>query len=195
VDWLQENDFEIEDEDAAKFEPFVERDWFFTAMKPDTSDPGNQMPTVGWDNNVDPIMFTYDDDTFELPVQLLSINRTGRFPVVFYVVDDHRMTFDGFTTTYANKVNSNEYEEISRRYPSLGPFLAPRRFLTRLDKTYFPNTPMDESVFLERAGSDEEFRRTSGGFVIGGIPLELVLLFIPLVGRGVRRGLWRKEQV
>ena len=51
-----------------------------------------------------------------------------------------------------------------------------------------------EDFFNKLSESDEEFRR-GGGFVIGGIPLELVLLFIPLVGRGVRGRLWRREQV
>lgn len=191
VDWLQENGFVIEDADAAKFEPFVQRDWFFTAMKPDTTDPRNQMPAIGWDNNVDPIMFTYEDDGFELPVQLLSINRAASFPVVLYVVDDHRTTLAGFTTNYANDINTREYEEISRLHPALAGFLGAGRFLTRLDKTYTLSTPMDESVFLERAPSDEEFRRTRG-VILGSIPLELVLLSIPLIQMRARRRKGRK---
>jgi hypothetical protein len=193
VGWLQENGFEIRDEDAAKFGPFVERGWFFTAMKPDTSAPGGEMPPGGWDNNVDPIMFVYEAGSFELPVPLLSINRAETLPVVVYAVDDHRTTFEGFQTAYANKINARESAEIAARYPTLAPFLPPGRFLTRLQKTYVPITPMDRSLVLERASGDEEFRRTTGGF-LGGIPLELALLSIPLLEGLRRRGPNRRRR-
>jgi len=186
VEWLRDNDFEIEPEDADLFAPYIKRMWFFTAMKPVSGDPRNRMPQGGWDSNVRPVSFTYEADEFELPLALLSINMADVFPIVVYVVDDHRMTLEKFQTTYANKVNAGEHRAISEAYGSLIPFLAPGRFVTKLEATFFAGVPLTGSALLARAADDSEFRRTWGW---GGIPLESLVWGFALLP--ALRGRWR----
>jgi hypothetical protein len=186
VDWLADNGFAIEAEDAARFTSYVEREWFFTAMKPDTTVPGNRMPPGGWDADVDPVAFTFAAEVLELPLPVLTINSASRLPLSFYVIDDHRMDFPLFDTIYANRVNASEFEAIARRHPALATLLSPGRFLTRLDRTVITSPQPVDSIFLERAPTDEEFRRTgSSGFF--PVPLFIVGAFMIMTRRRALR--------
>ncbi len=156
VGWLEDNDYAISTDDAALFSPYVDRGWFFTAMK---LDPNAEMPVVGWDTNVDPVLVTFSAPTFEIPLDLLTINRGDDLPVVVYVVDDHKAALPGFATLYANAVSDGEYTSIAARFPTLSPFIAPGKFVTRLDRTFTTNADMVGSIRVNRAPNADEFRR------------------------------------
>lgn len=162
VTWLSERGFALRSEDAARFAPYVARRWFFTAMRPDTSNASGRMPPRGWNADVKPVLITYAAQEFEIPLPIIGINRAPRLPVVLYVVDDHRMALEGFTTEYANRLSRGEHEAIARQHPHLAAFLAPGRTLTRLTRTFAESSPMDRSILLERAPNDDEFRRVTG---------------------------------
>lgn len=161
VSWLNAHEYRVRPEDEARFTPLVLRGWFFTAMRPDPNDPGNDMPGGGWDSSVAPIRFTWDGDSFEMPLSFIDINRASNFPVVFYVVDEHRATLPGFTTDYANRISAQEFDAIEDRFPAVAPLLAPGRFLTHLTNTYTDTSPMDGSIFIERTPNDDEYRLLS----------------------------------
>lgn len=188
VDWLQTNGYGIEADQAELFAPLVARGWFFTAMKPDPSDPP-QMPVGGWDTNVDPVLFRYEADTFEVPLPLLSINQGSSMPIVLFVVDHHRMELSGFTTQYANRISSSEYAAIQKSHPELGGLLKAGLFLTRLDRTFGLGSDMSHSITMVRAPNDDEFRRVLVlfGWLGSNVPLELWLLGIALGGIRVAR--------
>jgi hypothetical protein len=185
VRWLNEHDYTIREDDAGRFVPYVDRGWFFTAMRPDSA--GLEMPPEGWDSNVDPVVFTFHAAELELPLPILAINRAESLPIVLYVVDDHRMTLPAFTTFYANRLSPEEYEAIAALYPTLSSYLAPGRMLTAMSRTFTSNAAMTASVVLERAPNDDEYRRAreGGGYVT---PLvELGILPLPLLAlRGLR---------
>ena len=187
VDWLNVNGFEISTAEVELFAPYVTRGWFFTAMK--LADPG-QVPPNGWNANVDPVVFTFQADRFELPLPLLSINRATTFPVVVYVIDDHRAALPAFETMYANDITRNEYDAIVQQYPTLAAFLAPGRYLTRLDRTFTPRSVMDESIVVGRAPTNDEFRRMRVQGSVG-IPLGLVLLGAPVLFARLRQRRYR----
>jgi hypothetical protein len=178
VQWLQDNDFGIAGDQADLFAPYVERGWFFTAMKPDPADPP-QMPLGGWDTNVDPVMFRFAADSFELPLPLLSINQSVTMNVVLFVVDEHRVALPGFTTQYANRIQASEHAAIRSSHPELGEYLTTGDFLTRLDRSFGANSDMSDSVYLVQAPDDDEFRRVSTLFG-SMLPVELVVLFMGL---------------
>ncbi|MFQ5599778.1 MAG: DUF2330 domain-containing protein [Candidatus Krumholzibacteriia bacterium] len=182
VDWLAEHGFALGAEDATRFAPYVQRGWFFTAMRLDPNDPGNQMPPGGWDADVHPVLFVYEAQEFELPLPIMAINRAGWMSVFVYVVDDHRMTFEGFDTDYANRLSAGEYAAIAERYPNLARFLSPGRFVTRLQRTFTDADAMDRSIVLERSPTDDEFRRTFRRR-FGAIPAEFLLFAFLLVPR------------
>lgn len=179
VTWLRDNGFEIQAADSLRLAPYVQRNWFFSAMKLDPADPANQMPSYGWNNSINPVLFTYAATDFELPLPLLAINRGYVMPLVLYVVDDHRVTFRGFTTDYANAISPGEFEAIQRSQPALSPFLTPGRFLTRLTANISAPNQVQSSIPLERAPTDDEFRRTIPRYY-GALSGELFVLPIAL---------------
>jgi len=190
VKYLRRNQFSIASPDSEAIAGLAERGWFFTAMKLDTENPALEIPPQ-WDNNVDPVTFEYAATTFEVPLGFLDINRAAQLPMVFFVVDDHRVNLPGFQTTYANSVTAGEYEAMLSRFTHVSPFLRPGRYLTRLDRTFRSGDLMEDSITLEVAGTDEEFRRNtsswsglSGDWILLGLVPWLSRRFIRRRGRG-----------
>lgn len=180
VDWLVTHGYGLLPADAARFAPYVNRGWFFTAMRPDTTMVTGQMPPGGWNAQVQPVVISYPAATFEVPLDLLSINASSFSPIVVFAVDDHRMTLDGFRTDYANRLTASEFSAMQRLYPGLASFLQPGRFLTRLQYDMSGLNPPQGSVVLHQAPNDAEFRRTTGNFFAfaGAGPLALVALLL-----------------
>lgn len=177
VNWLRDHDFALQENDAARFAPFVERAWFFTAMRPDSTDPANVMPPAGWNNSVDPVVVRYASTTFELPLPILAINSARGVTIVLWTVDDHRTTMAGFATDYANRVSDREHAAMRSTYPALAAFVEPGRYLTRLTRSFAGPEEMQRSLLLERAPTDAEHRRTFGAALSGSLPwIVLVLL-------------------
>lgn len=175
VNWLRDHAFALREADAARFAPYVARDWYFTAMRPDSTDPANVMPPAGWNNTVDPVVVRFAAATFELPLPILAINSGTAVPVVLWIVDDHRTTFAGFTTEYANRVSSREHASMQRDYPALASFVTPGRYLTRLTRTFQGPAEMRASLFLERAPTDDEHRNTWGATLAGSVPFVVLV--------------------
>ncbi len=186
VEWLNGNGFNVDAAEAAAIAPFAERGWVFTAMKLDTSKPEARVPQGGWDSNVDPVVFDFPAADLEVPLSIIGINRGPDMPVVFYVVDDHRTELPGFETLYANRLSTSEYEASKSRYPNLARYLESGRYLTRLDRTFPLSDPMNGSIKLARAASDDEFRRY--GTNTGSLSVELLLLLAsPFAARWIGR--------
>jgi hypothetical protein len=179
VAWLIENDFEVSEAEAQVLARYVARNWVFTAMKLDPSSPEAQVPDGGWNVNVNPLEFRYPADGVDVPLDLMSVNRSFFFPVRFYVVDDHRRDIAGFTANYANRISEKEFDAIEARFPQVAARLAPGRFLTRLERTFTEDDAMDASVSLARAATDDEAYWPGRRFG-PTIPLEsVVFLLVP----------------
>jgi len=189
VAWLRGNGFEVTGPEAEALGRYVARGWVFTAMKLDPASPEAQRPAGGWDVNVNPVEFRYAATEVEVPLELMAINRDGFFPVVFYVVDDHRVELSGFQTNYVNQISSREFNAIDERYPEVALRLHAGAFLTRLDRTFQSNDIMAGSQMVVRAPSDRELNWSNipSGPVV---PLESIFfLAIPfgLFRRRLRR--------
>ena len=83
--------------------------------------------------------------------------------------------------------NQNEYAAIEDRHPNLAPFLAPGKFVTRLDRDFLSKDPMTESIFLRPSANQQEFRRILWSSVWESFPamvLALMVMFLirPAVG-------------
>lgn len=180
VDWLNENGFSISETDASLFAPYVERGWFFTAMKLDTSKVETEVPSGGWNTDLNPVIFDYEGDEFELALPIISINRAPSMPVLFFVVDDHRSALDGFRTRYANRINAEEGEAIAWQYPAIAEFVTAGTYLTRLDRTFTSASVMSKSILLKRASTDDEYRWSSTAWS-GLVSPDLALLAVPIL--------------
>ena len=186
--WLRENDLVFSSSDSSKIAPLVDDGWFFTTMKLDTSQIGTEVPANGWNTNVDPVEFSFAATEFVLPLPFLSINRASSLPMVFYVVDDHRMTLPGFATRYVNRISSPEFGRIEQSHPTVAAYLRSGRFLTRLDRTFSLDRQFEDNISLVRAGNDFEVRQGLGQaqMVLQSWPLQ-VLWLVGLLGLVRRR--------
>ncbi|NNF06532.1 MAG: DUF2330 domain-containing protein, partial [Candidatus Eisenbacteria bacterium] len=180
--WLDDNGYAFTIDDAEKFAPYIEKEWVFTAMKPDPNSP-MEMPRGGWDSNVDPVVFTYQATDFEVPLPLLSIRRSFELPMAFFVIDRERADLEGFMTAYSNQISSSELKAIRDLYPTFGGLLETGTTVTRLDKVFGPEDAMDKTIKLRQASSEEEFRRVTGA--LNSFPGALILLTL-VVGTGQR---------
>jgi hypothetical protein len=199
VRWLDDNGFEIGDADSARFAPYVARKWFFTAMRPNTA---AQMPDDGWDADVMPMRMSYSAADFEVPLPILTVNRSPQLVMQFYVLDNTKTQLDGFTTLYANRLNTGEVESIREKYPALADLVEPGRVLTKLRATEITDEMASASIPLKRAPDNDEVRvarnatdeaavgeSIEGGRIAGrSIPGELGLLAAAaFMARPVRR--------
>ena len=136
--------------------------------------------------NVNPVEFRYAADEVEVPLELMAINRDDFFPVIFYVVDDHRVDLAGFQTNYVNQISHTELTAINNGFSEVGSRLRPGAFLTRLDRTFRTSDAMTGSQMVVRAPSDRELRWSNAPF--GSVlPLESVLFLILPAGLLRRR--------
>ena len=183
VEWLIDNGYAVDGLSISVLEPLVADGWVFTAMK---LREGIEMPTGGWNTNVEPVRFDYEADEFEIPFGFLSVNRAATQRMVFYVVDDHRVTLPSFDTTYANRIAGSESSAIERQYPSLVPYISEGRFFTRLESTFFSGTGSLGRTTLRRAPTDDEFRATWRQFSSWGSGLPGWMLAFILVLQAVQ---------
>ncbi|HWM34527.1 MAG TPA: DUF2330 domain-containing protein [Pseudolysinimonas sp.] len=86
TDWLDANGYAIRDEIAAGLQDYIERGWFFVALKL-TSD-------VPLEGGLDPIAFTFDSDQLVYPMEL-SRHATTLQRARLYVFQDHRARVAG----------------------------------------------------------------------------------------------------
>ncbi|MBK8230751.1 MAG: DUF2330 domain-containing protein [Candidatus Eisenbacteria bacterium] len=188
VDWLTAHGFSASPELSARIAPYVEQGWYFTVMRPIPSDPQNEMPPAGWDSTVAPVSFTWSGSRLELPLALLDINRASPFPVIAYVIDDHRITLDRFETQYANLFTADEIRGCEERYPRVAALLTEGQFLTRLVCAFGRNEEMVGDVPATPAEGDEELRllQSDGLWFAGDLGL-LVLAGMSTLLDGLRR--------
>ncbi len=81
TEWLDSNGYAIRDEIAALLEEYVEKGWYFVALK--------LTSTVPLEGGLDPIAFTFDSDELVYPMAL-SQAATGPQLARLYVFQDHR---------------------------------------------------------------------------------------------------------
>jgi len=103
--WLDENGYAIRDEIAEGLNDYVDRGWYFVALKL-TSD-------VPLEGGLDPIRFTFDSDELVYPMALSKLATTTQ-KARLYVFQDHRAriagleqpgaTLPGSATVWAGKV-------------------------------------------------------------------------------------------
>ncbi|MFN0152044.1 MAG: DUF2330 domain-containing protein [bacterium] len=171
VRWLDENGFEFTASDSARFAPYVEREWYFTTMRPDTA---NAMPFNGWNADVAPVRITFAATELEVPLPLITINQNSTMTVQFYVVDDRRVDLPGFATLYANRVSESEHAAIAERFPTIAALVAPGRYLTKLSGVTTPLSGENGSILLAAAKDNDEFRVIAAA-TPRALPGELVL--------------------
>jgi hypothetical protein len=176
---------------TAAITDYVERSWYFVAMQVDSTALAQARPYGGYwyyYGQLEPIRLTFSSDEIIYPMKISAMSAAEDSRVHLYVKSDHRMTFPGASTTYANRLSAGELEQIAP-YPSLRQVFRPGDFLTKLQRGYLPEE-MTEDIILERAPTDAEFHliHYSGfpwtGALLLALPLAAALKRRFWIGRG-----------
>ncbi|MDO9172720.1 MAG: DUF2330 domain-containing protein [bacterium] len=151
---------------------YVERSWYFVAMKidPEAFDDW-QMNDGYWYGRLAPVRLTFAADEPVYPLEISSLSAAQSTEVILYTVADARLTFPGATTLYANRVTDGELQEIRSTYPAFGALVHAGDFVTKLRRTYAPDE-MTEDLVLAPDDDGGEFHQV----FYSGIPLTAVLL-------------------
>ena len=169
---------------------YVERSWYFVAMQVDSTALAELNPYGNggyfgyYSGRLDPIRLTFASDRIIYPMKISAMSAADESTVHLYVKSDHRMTFSGASTYYANRLSSEELNDLSP-YTSLRTFLQPGDFLTKLHRVYLPGQ-MTEDIILRRASSDDEFQLIN----YSGIPWTGVLFLSVPMAVAVKRRFW-----
>jgi len=156
VNWLNENgySYSIQDKDIIDF--YIQKGWFFTAMKIDSL-AASGTPDYYYGYNVNPVIFRYSASAPIYPMHLASINAEDSTDLVVYVLSDSKMTFPGAKVEYANRIDDKEMEEIADLYPAFGGLIGQNRYLTKLRRT-FSIMEMESDIEITPAANDREFK-------------------------------------
>jgi hypothetical protein len=174
---------------TAAITDYVERDWYFVTMQVDSTALEEHYGGHGGDDyyypyyygGLDPITLTFAADEPVYPMKISAFSAAEDTRVHLYVRADHRLTFPGAETFYANRFSAGELADLPY-YPFLQQTLHPGDFVTKLRRGYTP-ADMTQDIVLTRAASDEEFRLVS----YSGWPATTLLLMGPTVLWGLRR--------
>ncbi|TDI85278.1 MAG: DUF2330 domain-containing protein [Caldithrix sp.] len=180
--WLGENNYHFDPEDADLLVDYVAQDWFFVAMKLDT----NQAPQIinqWWNATTSPakITFAHSGESLTYPLKVSAISTNERMEVLVYTIGKNPMRFPGAKVEYANEFDEDEIEAVSIQYPTLSGFIAPGSFVTKLRKT-FSKAEMKQDIEISVTADRTEFReikyvKNSNVGIIGMVLLAAALLF------------------
>ena len=173
TDWLDENGYAIRDEIAAGLQEYVDKGWYFVALKLTSDAP--------LDGMLDPVRFTFDSDELVYPMAL-SKRATTVQQARLYVFQDHRARIAGLddptvplgqaSTTWAGKA------------PDVGAGLS--GYLTVVD-LYFPSpaSQIPGDLVVVQAGDDEPLQpayTVTRPLTVFGIPFGVVVILGVVAG-------------
>jgi hypothetical protein len=192
TEWLDVNGYAIRDEVAGLLDEYVQKGWYFVALKL-TSDA----PLAG---GLDPIRFTFDSDELVYPMALSKAAESLQ-QVRLYVFQDHRARVAGIDDPGANL----PYGSAVWAGPSPDDLNGMGDYLTVVDLAFdTPSVQIPGDLVIVDNGDDEpllpayEVHRSlniagipAGVFVLLGIAAAVIVLVAlgTLVARFVRRSL------
>ncbi len=171
---------------TAAITDYVARAWFFVAVRIDSTAMAEVFPYFQGEvwGGLDPLQLTFASDEIIYPMKISAVSATAVSSVILYVKTDHRLTFAGANTPYANRFTAEEISQLNLM-PAVQAPLRPGDFVTRLDREY-RRDEMTEDLVLRRADNDDEFLAVN----YSGFPWTGLVLLVPPLGMAVRRRFW-----
>lgn len=182
ISWLQVNDYRFRPEDAPLLEEYVAQNWFFVAMKLDTT----QVPPVisqWWSATTSPakITFAHSGGPLTYPLKISSISTEDRMEVLVYTIGPEPIRFPDARVEYQNLLDDDEMRAILERYPALGKLIEPGQFITKL-RRIFDKKDMQEDVQLTPTTDRSEYREVryvrNSGFGWLGMAIFALALYL-----------------
>lgn len=150
--WLEENGYQFPPELADALEPYVERGWFYVAVR---LTPGDGDEELG--GELEPLWMTFDSDEIVYPM-IPSRLAQGSLSVFLYVLADHRVrkdaSFGDSHIPFADWVEPDSIEEDS----PIRPFVSGRLFLTKFEERIWDPSQIDADYVFDFAPNDEPYR-------------------------------------
>jgi hypothetical protein len=138
--WLADNGFSLSPGLAEAFEPYIEQNWYYIAVK---LQPGEGDELSG---TLDPLVVTFDTDELVYPMRG-SANAQQDTNVLLYVLADHRVQkeqdFGYSRIAYADWVEPSQLANS----PAIAPFVSNKLFLTKFEELVFPEQVSDDFWF------------------------------------------------
>jgi len=166
---------------------YVEQDWYFVTVKVDSASFHDAFPYYDeyyhYNGHLDPLAFTFSSENIIYPMRISALSAAESTQVDLYVIADHRTTFSGAHTRYANRFSEDEIARLSNHpYNLVRALLEPGCFLTHLRRNYHPSD-MNEDITIVQADTNDEYRMVH----YSGFPWMTLLLLGPAVIWGVYR--------
>ncbi len=176
--FLHENNI---DQATELINSYVQQDWYFVTVKVDSASFANAFPDYNYygyyGGYLAPLKFTFGSDEIIYPMRISAMSASESTQVDLYVVADHRTTFPGATTRYANRFTTEEINSIGGNYySSVKSLLEDGDFLTHLRRD-FRVQDMSEDIVIVAAENDEEYWM----IYYSGMPWMTILLLGPAV--------------
>ena len=156
-----------QDEVTAALQFYIDKSWYFVALKMDSTVNWEPDHNDGyWYGGIEPVRLTFSSPQLVYPMRISAISTNYLSQVLLYVCSNHRTTFTGAATEYANRISDTERLSIRSSYPILGEFLPAPCYLTKLRRT-FRREEMTDDIAIERAPTDAEYRE----IIYTGLPI------------------------
>lgn len=178
--WLNDNGYHYNPADSTVLAGYVQQNWYFVAMKLDTSQVPPQID-LWWNAVTSPakISFPHEADGLTYPLKISAISTNEKAEILVYTIADDPMRFSGARVEYANQIDRDELSAISGSYPALSQFLFEGRFLTKLRRT-FRRSEMQQDVIIQATDDRREYREIRysdrGGFQFAGLLLLVLII-------------------
>jgi hypothetical protein len=166
-DWLDANGYAIRDEIAAGLQDYVERGWYFVALKLNSDVP--------LDGGLDPIRFTFDSEKLVYPMALSKAATTVQ-KARLYVFDDHRATIAGLPDPGRDLPQS----ATVWAGPTPEGLSIPGAYLTVADLTFdSPSSQIPGDLVVVHTGDDEPLQpayTVTRPVTVFGIPFGVIVI-------------------
>ncbi len=167
---------------------YVQQDWYFVTVKVDSVSFAEAFPQYddyyGYYAQLEPLKFSFASEQIIYPMRISALSAAESTQVDLFVISDHRTTYPGAFTRYANRFSGDEINRLSgRSYGLIKGLLNDGDFLTHLRRDFRPQD-MTEDIQIVPAENDHEYRM----IYYSGMPW--MTLF--LLGPAALWGLYRK---
>ncbi len=118
IEWLNENEYQVPEKLSPLMDFYIEKDWYFVAMRISVDDIYTQdmMQSRDWIANIEPLQLSFETDTMVYPLKITSLNG-GETEVLLYTFAPYKtnsMNIDGFEEEFGSFVDKIEYNLLSR---------------------------------------------------------------------------------
>jgi len=183
TDWLNENKYSHNTNDADLLQDYVAQNWYFVAMKLDTAETPQRIDQW-WSATTTPakITFDYSEEKLTYPLKISAISTNEKSNVLIYTISADPMRFPRADVEYSNKIDSDEAEAISRNYPQFSQLIKTGNFVTKLYHS-FSKAEMSQDIEITKSDDYREFRKIeygdgNNGLIFAGLSMLALGIFI-----------------